>query len=317
MTYLKQVLSARHLEHVGLPRAETMTQLEPKQPSETTSTLGNPSRLLEVSRRVVAPVGPLARQHPAILAGVLVSMFVVSRLWHVAGFDLVTLSALVDTTAAQTILIGALAPILQNLGRVLAISVMLYIVGRQLGAVGMTDEQRVAAGLLLAGATVLIAMFSPPTRLLPPTWASLGVLAGLVAYVALANHERIVRVVRWVHRRGGRFGRSISALSEQAVALSYLLMGVFVFISVMELATNDTPWIPPERFTMSDGPHIVGYALSQVGGDLIVMTHEDRLLQRVSSTDVDSRMYCVPPRTDSVSSAESQVASDGYPQCEQ
>jgi hypothetical protein len=103
------------------------------------------------------------------------------------------------------------------------------------------------------------------------------VVLGLVT--ALVNTAIfIVGSRRWADRSLPRIAR----------ALPFFAATVLLVASVI----IDTMWLPTEHIELDSGEHQVGYVLGVEDDSLVVLTEDNRLIDRVNLADVTSRQVC-------------------------
>jgi ABC-type multidrug transport system fused ATPase/permease subunit len=76
-----------------------------------------------------------------------------------------------------------------------------------------------------------------------------------------------------------------------------LVLALIVFSQAAVATLNGTPWLPPERLTVSSGRPLVGYVLAEDQEWTSVLVDSDRSIRRIPSRTVTARHICSLPDT--------------------
>jgi hypothetical protein len=82
-------------------------------------------------------------------------------------------------------------------------------------------------------------------------------------------------------------------LRSQAGASLRRTLAFAALVPAAVLLIDDSMWLPYERFDRG-GTDIVGYTVAETEDVLVVLRDRDRVVQRISASEISDRDYCVP-----------------------
>lgn len=94
-----------------------------------------------------------------------------------------------------------------------------------------------------------------------------------------------VTSVLWVRRKG----KSKYARGRESFVLAGAMTAILAWLVV---AGSGRLWLPAEVFTLNGGEEVVGYALSDSDGSVVIVQEDDRSLLRLAVDDISSRSFC-------------------------
>lgn len=241
-----------------------------------------------------------ANAHLGLQVAAFVIFAITARMWNVADQNVVTMSAVVGVTPPTDLLVTTFGPGIAGFGWLLVTGMAAHVLSRLLSRRGADSLYRAQALVLwVIGALGLVLFKDVDSGDLRYLWITGGIVISAVIGIA-----KVRGVDRFIRRQ--RHLRDVfNVLSGIAEFYSYIMLVGLVYVALSGLA-SDVPWMAPERLTLNDRSHIVGYVLERDASDLIVLRDHDRLVQRVSEDDVDERFYCV---------LDPEPDPDDYPPC--
>ena len=70
------------------------------------------------------------------------------------------------------------------------------------------------------------------------------------------------------------------------------VMAVCWAVAATLLLLIDTPWLPAERIVRFNQPAITGYVIHADHDQLLILTNNSRMLERIDASSVRSRLIC-------------------------
>jgi hypothetical protein len=209
----------------------------------------------------------LYRDHVGAIVALVSALVVVVRLWSVARFDPRVAYALLAVSVAPNILVGiaavALTSALPATAFVMALSALAYARTRR----PFTKRLVITIALVLGSI-----VFSPTSVVL------LFLVVTIVMIVAFG--------IAWVVGTRLAFRGPGNEASFDSVSLASYIMVIAV------LATSSTPWLPPERLTMTNGSTIAGYVAGNEEPWMVVLTNPSRQILYLDPQMVSTRTLC-------------------------
>jgi hypothetical protein len=206
-----------------------------------------------------APWRDLALGHLPLMVTGLLFTFVFARLFVIAHGNLQTARAMLSTSGTVEVVFGTLLSVLPVIGWIL---------------VGI-------------GGVLATRPYSTPIRILAIVLALVGV--GITALTSDWTFV-IVPIMMAITLVAIPFVRP-----EMTFGLTLLYaFGLLIPMAAITVFADDEPWLPAETIAVEGRSSIVGYVLGTEGDSLVVLTDDERLVQRIDVADIMSRRVCQP-----------------------
>ncbi len=207
----------------------------------------------------------LLREHLGIAVAGVALATVLLKLVSVSHGNLSTAGAILESQGSGELVLAAL---LAGMGGLVFVA-MVWSIPHFGEALREGDDLQVPIANLIVTIVMLLA-FVPYERLY---------------FVGLYLTFWTVSSLVWVWRKG----KSEHARGRESV----ILVGAMtVVITWLVVAGSGRLWLPAEVFTLAGGEEVVGYALSDSDGSVVVVREDDRSLIRLDLDELSSRSYC-------------------------
>jgi len=185
----------------------------------------------------------------------------------VSGYNIETAEGILQASGTAIVVLGALLPVI-GLTPILVSNLMAIVFIND-----RTKQPRPLALFVMVALFIVSLVVSPVISFIPMV-VSLILVVAVELLLRKAKPDNHVKYEGWYYRA--------NTLYVAAYALLFLLI----------VATNNVPWIPPERIETSNANSVVGYVLNETDTDVTVLTVANRQIIHLSPGVVISRTVC-------------------------
>jgi hypothetical protein len=205
----------------------------------------------------------------------LASGLVFIKLFAISHGNIQTVRAIVNVSGTVEVIFGIL------LGALPLIGSLLFFVALANARPSYPLVTRIYLFVLAASGLVIVVVTTPGDQI-TGTAISTVLMGGLAITFWQPD---------FVEHEGEKSGGG-AALEQETISLNSLKHILVILGLVILFLPSDIPWLPAEDVMLDNGDHIVGYVLGVEEGSVVVLTEQERVIERVDLSDIRSRRLC-------------------------